>query len=202
MTKVKFCGLSRKEDILAANELKPDYIGFVFAKKSKRYISADAAKELKLALSPIIQAVGVFVDEETEKIAIIANENIIDLIQLHGNEDEEYIKKLRTLTNKPIICAVQLKTAADIKKANERDGDYILLDAGQGEGKAFDWNLLEKVKRPYFLAGGLNEDNIADALMLNPFAVDVSSGIETDGKKDAEKMKRFIEIVRKGESNE
>lgn len=196
MTKVKFCGLSRQDDIRAANELLPDYIGFVFAPKSKRYVSENLAKELKSYLTPKIQAVGVFVDESVEKVANIANANIIDIIQLHGDEDEEYIKNLRRLTLKPIISALQLKTAADAEKANKIGGDYILLDAGQGEGKAFDWNLLEKVKRPYFLAGGLNEDNIADALMLNPFAVDVSSGIETDGKKDAEKMKRFIKLVR------
>ena len=196
MTKVKFCGLSRQYDIRAANELLPDYIGFVFAPKSKRYVSENLAKELKSYLTPKIQAVGVFVDESVEKVANIANANIIDIIQLHGDEDEEYIKNLRRLTLKPIISALQLKTAADVEKTNKIGGDYILLDAGQGEGKAFDWNLLEKVKRPYFLAGGLNEDNIADALMLNPFAVDVSSGIETDGKKDAEKMKRFIKLVR------
>lgn len=196
MTKVKFCGLTRKVNILAANELKPDYIGFVFAPKSKRYVSPNAAKELKVTLSPTIQAVGVFVNEETEKVAKIANENIIDLIQLHGNEDEEYIKKLRTLTNKPIISAIRIKTAADIKKANESGGDYLLLDAGQGEGAVFDWKLLEKVNRPYFLAGGLNENNIADALALKPFAVDVSSGIETEGKKDLLKMERFMGIVR------
>ncbi|MBO6305223.1 MAG: phosphoribosylanthranilate isomerase [Selenomonadaceae bacterium] len=196
MTKVKFCGLSRQDDIRAANELLPDYIGFVFAPKSKRYVSENIAKELKSYLTPKIQAVGVFVYESVEKVANIANANIIDIIQLHGDEDEEYIKNLRRLTLKPIISALQLKTAADAEKANKIGGDYILLDAGQGEGKAFDWNLLEKVKRPYFLAGGLNEDNIADALMLNPFAVDVSSGIETDGKKDAEKMKRFIKLVR------
>ena len=196
MTRVKFCGLSRQDDIRAANELLPDYIGFVFAPNSKRYVSENLAKELKSYLTPKIQAVGVFVDESVEKVANIANANIIDIIQLHGDEDEEYIKNLRRLTLKPIISALQLKTAADVEKANKIGGDYILLDAGQGEGKAFDWNLLEKVKRPYFLAGGLNEDNIADALMLNPFAVDVSSGIETDGKKDAEKMKRFIKLVR------
>ncbi|MBP3722641.1 MAG: phosphoribosylanthranilate isomerase, partial [Selenomonadaceae bacterium] len=172
MTKVKFCGLSRQDDIRAANELLPDYIGFVFAPKSKRYVSENIAKELKSYLTPKIQAVGVFVYESVEKVANIANANIIDIIQLHGDEDEEYIKNLRRLTLKPIISALQLKTAADAEKANKIGGDYILLDAGQGEGKAFDWNLLEKVKRPYFLAGGLNEDNIADALMLNPFAVD------------------------------
>lgn len=196
MTKVKFCGLSRKEDILAANELLPEYIGYVFTPKSKRYVSETLAKELKSYLSPKIQAVGVFVNESVEKVANIANANIIDIIQLHGDEDEEYLKNLRTLTNKPIISALQLKIAADVEKANKSGGDYILLDAGQGEGRTFDWNLLEKVKRPYFLAGGLNGENIAAALTLKPFAVDVSSGIETAGKKDTKKMTTFINLVR------
>ncbi|MBR3721436.1 MAG: phosphoribosylanthranilate isomerase [Selenomonadaceae bacterium] len=196
MTKVKFCGLSRIEDIIAANDLEPDYIGFVFAKGSKRQVSFDAACKLKTALSKKIKSVGVFVNEEVKKTANIANDGVIDIIQLHGDEDGEYIKTLRSLTDKPIIQAVILKEDLSVKKANDSPADFVLLDAGRGEGKIFDWELTKKIIRPYFLAGGLNDKNVAEAVAkLNPYAVDVSGGIETNGKKDHAKMKSFLRVV-------
>lgn len=196
MTKIKFCGLKRTEDIKYANELNPDFIGFVFAPKSKRFVDADTAKELKNLLDPNIKAVGVFVDEDLNAVAKLLKDGIIDIAQLHGSEDDEYIKRLRTLCDKPIIKAFMIESPDDIKKANESTADYVLLDSGKGSGVTFNWDLIKEVNRPYFLAGGLDCDNIENALaILNPYAVDVSSGIETDGFKDFDKMEKFKNIV-------
>ncbi len=201
MTKIKLCGLSRIQDIETANTLKPDYIGFVFAAKSKRRVTQLQAAELKSKLNPETKAVGVFLDDDLDMVAGMMNLGIVDVVQLHGSEDEEYIKKLRVITDKPIIKAFVINTAEDVKRAEQSTADYILLDGGKGSGKLFDWNLLKEIKRPYFLAGGLNTENAAQAVAsLKPFAVDVSTGIETDGFKDAEKMTAFVAAVRKGES--
>lgn len=203
MTRIKLCGLSRTQDIEAANKLKPDYIGFVFAAKSKRRVSPLKATELKSRLDPDIKAVGVFLDDDLDAVAAMMNLGIVDLVQLHGSEDEEYIRKLRTITDKPVIKAFIINSAEDVKRAEASTADYILLDGGKGEGKAFDWSLLKNIRRPYFLAGGLNPGNAADAVRtLAPFSVDVSTGIETDGKKDEEKMTAFVNAVREGEENE
>ena len=201
MTKIKLCGLSRIEDIKAANELKPDYIGFVFAAKSKRRVSHLKAAELKSKLNPETKAVGVFLDDDLDTVGALMNLGIVDLVQLHGSEDEEYLTKLRAITDKPIIKAFIINNEDDVKRAEASSADYILLDGGKGEGRAFNWKLLEKINRPYFLAGGLNANNAAAAVAdLHPFAVDVSSGIETDGVKDKEKMTAFVAAVRKGET--
>ena len=159
MTKIKLCGLSRPEDIAAANEVNPDYIGFVFAPKSKRYVSPTQAAQLKQQLAPGIQAVGVFVKEDPE--------TVVHLLE-------------------------------DLEKAQASSADYILLDSGDGgTGETFDWSLLAGATRPYFLAGGLDPENVGGAVeKLKPYAVDVSSGIETDGKKDPEKMRSFVRAVR------
>jgi phosphoribosylanthranilate isomerase len=197
MTKIKLCGLSRPEDVLAANGLAPDYIGFVFWRKSRRFVDYDTAIELKKLLDPKIQAVGVFVDEEPDTVNRLLNRNIIDLAQLHGGEDESYINRLRRLTDKPIIKAFRIKTESDIQSAMNSTADYILLDSGAGTGSMFDWELLRGVNRPYFLAGGLSPDNAALAVRsLHPYGVDVSSGIETDGLKDKIKMTAFVRAVR------
>ena len=201
MTKIKLCGLSRIEDIKAANELKPDYIGFVFAAKSKRRVSHLKAAELKSKLNPETKAVGVFLDDDLDTVGALMNLGIVDLVQLHGSEDEEYLTKLRAITDKPIIKAFIINNEDDVKRAEASSADYILLDGGKGEGRAFNWKLLEKINRPYFLAGGLNANNAAAAVAdLHPFAVDVSTGIETDGVKDKEKMTAFVAAVRKGET--
>ena len=198
MTYIKMCGLTRKCDIKAVNQIKPEYIGFVFWTKSKRYISPEKAFELKKLLDKNIKAVGVFVDESIEKVAKLLENGIIDIAQLHGHETEDYIKQLRELTDKPVIQAFRIRSSSDMEKAVNSTADMILLDAGMGDGKIFDWSLIKEIKRPYFLAGGLNCENVANAVKtLQPYAVDVSSGIETDGFKDMKKMTEFSAIVRK-----
>lgn len=199
MTKIKLCGLTRPCDIAAANELMPEYIGFVFAKKSRRYVTPQAAAELKRQLHRDITAVGVFVDSPLEEIAELLDSGVIDAAQLHGGEGEEDIARLRNLTKKPIIQAFTIKTEADINRAEQSSADCILLDSGAGTGEAFDWDLIKSVSRPYFLAGGLSAGNVSAAVeRLHPYAVDVSSGIETDGFKDRFKMAEFAAAVRKG----
>lgn len=197
-TNVKICGLRRPEDIEAVNTFKPEYIGFIFASKSRRYITPDKAALLKNMLHPGILAVGVFVNEDPEEAARIANEGIIDILQLHGGEDEEYIQTLRTMTKKPVIKAFSVKNASDLEKARTSSADLVLLDHGAGgTGESFDWSLLKGFGRPYFLAGGLNASNVTDAVKeYRPYAVDISSGVETDGYKDADKIRQCIEAVR------
>ena len=197
MTKIKFCGLIRVCDIEAANELKPEYAGFVFAPKSKRYVPPNRAAELKSLLADEIKAVGVFVNADLQYVAKLLNTGVIDIAQLHGSEDEVYIMHLRQLTDKPIIRAFRIKTAEDIAEVEKCTADHVLLDSGAGTGEVFDWKLIKHMKRPYFLAGGLSPDNVENAVeQLSPYAVDVSSGIETDGVKDKAKMAAFAAAVR------
>lgn len=196
MTKIKLCGLSRPCDIETANQLKPEYIGFIFVKKSKRYVSPETAAQLKSLLDPAIQAVGVFVKENPDAVAKLLNDGIIDAAQLHGGKDEAYIHNLRVLTDKPLIQAFRVDSTDDVEKACKSSADYILLDSGSGgTGTTFDWTLLlGGVNRPYFLAGGLSSENAGSAVRLfHPYAV----GIETDGLKDAKKMADFVSAVRK-----
>ncbi len=200
MTKIKLCGLSRNCDIDVVNKLKPDFIGFVFWQKSKRFVTKEKAFELKSLLNPDIKAVGVFVDEKPETVAELLNLGIIDMAQLHGSESEEYIKDLKKLSDKPIIKAFRVKTKQDIIDAQKSSADYVLLDSGAGTGNAFDWDLIQNIQRPYFLAGGLDTCNAETAVKkLKPFAVDVSSGIETNRLKDKDKMTAFVVAVRNAE---
>ena len=197
MTKIKLCGLSRTCDIEVANELNPEYIGFVFAPKSKRYVSPEKAVRLKELLCSDIKAVGVFVNESLKTVEALLKSGVIDMAQLHGNEGEEYIRKLRTLTGKPVIKAFRVGSEQDVRAAHASTADYVLLDLGAGTGTVFDWNLISKMDGPYFLAGGLDAENVREALQeLNPFAVDVSSGVETEGIKDKIKMAEFVAAVR------
>lgn len=197
--KIKLCGLTRPCDIEAVNELQPDYIGFVFAKKSRRYVSPEKAKELKVMLAPGIQAVGVFVNEEPEQIVSLLEAGTIDVAQLHGQEGETEIRRLRELTDHPLIQAFRIDTEQDVERANASTADYVLLDSGAGgTGTVFDWDLLQAIRRPYFLAGGLDTENLGTVrAKLNPYGVDVSSGIETDGYKDKKKMTAFVAAARK-----
>lgn len=198
MTRIKLCGLSRSCDMEAVNELKPEYIGFVLAPKSKRYVTPEKVEELKRMLVPGMKAVGVFVNERPKTVAELLSGGVIDVAQLHGDEDGNYIKQLRQLTDKPLIKAFRIETAGDILYAEQCAADYVLLDSGAGTGTVFDWNLIRNIKRPYFLAGGLGPGNVGKAIQgLAPFAVDVSSGIETDGRKDQIKMAAFAAAVRK-----
>lgn len=201
MTKIKLCGLKSLNDIEIINKYTPEYIGFIFYKKSKRYIDYKTAKMLKNALNKNILAVGVFVNEDINTVVKLLNENIIDIAQLHGNESENYIKTLKKLTNKTIIKAFKVENTLDIKKAKQSQADFVLLDSGTGgTGQTFNWSLIDDFNKPYFLAGGLSIENIKTALdMLSPYALDVSSGIETSGKKDPEKIKAFIQTVRQHE---
>ena len=192
MTKIKFCGLKTLDDVYVANELSPEFVGFVFAPKSKRHVTPAQVEKFRGTLSEKICAVGVFVNENFQTVAELLNAGIIDIAQLHGGEDADYISRLRALTTKPLIKAVRFDA---IKNS---DADFLLIDAGAGDGKVFDWTLIKNFRQKYFLAGGLTPENVGDAIkLLKPFAVDVSSGIETDGKKDLKKMATFAEVVRR-----
>ena len=200
--KIKICGLSRSCDIAYVNKYKPDYIGFVFA-ESKRKVTAAQALDLRKLLSPDMIPVGVFVNEKTENIISLVNSGVIDMIQLHGDETESYIQKLKSETDKPIIKAVSIIKKGDAQKWEDAysAADYLLLDnKGGGTGQAFDWGLIGKINKKYFLAGGLNPENVihvGDSVPdVPPFAVDVSSGVETDGVKDPIKIKEFIRRIR------
>ena len=270
MTKIKICGLSRPADIDIVNEVLPDYIGFVFA-KSRRQVSEMTAMELRANLNPKIKVVGVFVNDEIEKVIRLCNSNIIDIVQLHGDEGEVYLQKLKTSINNPIIKAVRVRNTEDIKQANKLSCDYLLLDAYKenqygGSGEIFDWSILghkidtdkssdidkssnidnpsnkdnpssidnpsnkenpsntdnpsdidnpsnidnpsdtdnpndmdnlSYLDKPYFLAGGINSGNVMQAMTQgHPYCIDVSSGVETDGYKDADKIVEIIKKIR------
>ncbi len=201
MTRIKFCGMMKPADIIAANALHPDYIGFVFAPGRKRTVSLEEARQMKALLQPDIQAVGVFVNEDVIAVAKLLNEGTIDIAQLHGDEDEDYIRRLRKLTDKPIWKAFCLKTenpGETIRKAENSSADGILLDSGTGSGQTFEWSYIKDIKRPYLLAGGLSPENVTEAVKaLHPYGVDVSSGIETEGQKDTDKMAAFAAVLRK-----
>lgn len=197
MTKIKLCGLTRESDIAYANVLAPEYVGFIFAGKSKRYIPPEKVEILRKKLNASITPVGVFVDEAPEKIADLVNRNIIEIAQLHGNEDEAYIRHLRRLTDAKIIKAFCIKGKADILAANASPADFVLLDSGGGSGELFDHSLIRSIPRNYFLAGGLTPQNVRTAVeKFHPFAVDASSSLETDGLKDMKKMTAFVKAVR------
>lgn len=196
MTLVKICGLTRPEDIDAVNSLSLDMAGFVFYGPSRRCVTRDSARELGSGLDPSIVKVGVFVDEDPLVIADLVGSGIIDAVQLHGVEDGAYIHGLRRLVDAPVIKTFLVRDRGDIEAANRSDADYVLLDSGMGSGRTFDWSLLEDMDRDYILSGGLNPGNIRDAVeMLHPYGVDISSGVETDGRKDPLKMSAFLETV-------
>jgi len=197
--KIKICGLTRKQDIEVVNIHKPNYIGFVFA-VSRRMVTPAQAHELREILHADIIPVGVFVDEPQQNILSLAKSGIIDVIQLHGEEDEEYVQNLKQLTDKPIIKAVSVQNIGDVQKWHITAADYLLLDhVGGGTGQKFDWSLIGKTDKPYFLAGGLNAENIAEAIAKTAsFAVDVSSGVETNGLKDPAKIGEFIKRCKCG----
>lgn len=185
-TYIKTCGMKRLEDIAAVNEAHPDMCGFIIDfPKSTRSVSAEQQIELASRLDPTICSVGVFVDAPINQIVALAHIGSIQAIQLHGNEDEDYIAHLREQCTLPIIKAFQIKNANDLAKAETSSADMVLLDSGQGSGKSFDWSLLKTFARPYLLAGGLSPQTIPEAINnLNPWGVDLSSGLETNGLKD------------------
>lgn len=197
-TKIKICGLTRAQDIQTANALQLDYIGFVFTPKSKRFVAPEQAKQLRRQLAPGIQAVGVFVNAPPEQIAALLADGTIDIAQLHGQEDAAYIARLRSLTRAPIWQAFRIESTEDISRANASPADLVLLDHGAGgTGERFDWTLLHGMARPFVLAGGLTPQNAAEAIAkARPYAVDASSGCETNGVKDPAKMLAFVNAVR------
>lgn len=214
MQKIKLCGMMKPCDIEYANRVKPDFVGFIFA-NTRRKISAAQAKQFREALDAEIPAVGVFVNEDISVITSLVQNGCIDLIQLHGEEDADYIRRLREVCDVPVIKAVKVQMVEQIRQAAALPVDYLLLDTYRkgvlgGTGEAFDWELLREAKivagdtaegelfgKPYFLAGGLHAGNLREAAALGSYGLDVSSGIETDGSKDFTKMVKVMELVRK-----
>lgn len=192
MAKIKICGLKRQEDIAFVNELKPDYIGFILTNGFKRSIDMEALRNLRDRLSGDITTVGVFVDEDIAIVNMLIKMDLIDMVQLHGSETVNYIRQI----DAPVI---KMLKPADLDKINQYEEfvDYFLFDSGTGTGKTFDWSMIPKTTKPFFLAGGLDESNIETAIYeINPYCVDLSSAVETDGVKDYGKIKKIIEIVR------
>lgn len=199
-TRIKICGLSRMEDIDYVNEARPDYCGFVIGvPASRRNVTVTQLARLRERLSEQICPVGVFVNAEPELIAELLNDGRIDVAQLHGSEDETYIARLRNLTDKPLIKAFSVQNLSDLETAEKSSADLVLLDHGKGgTGASFEWELLRHwKKRPYILAGGLDAGNIPEAVSeYHPYAVDLSSSVETGGKKDREKILAAVAAVR------
>ncbi len=198
MTKVKICGISRKEDVGMINRHKPDYAGFVFAEGSRRHVEHDLARELRSMMDLRIVTVGVFVDQSLCMISPMVDDHTIGMIQLHGKEDDVFIRGIRKETDVPIIKAFSVRTPKDVEDAESSEADFVMLDnQGGGTGRMFDISLAMEIRRPFFLAGGLDPMNVAGAIdSVAPYAVDVSSGVETDKRKDEMKIKKFIEAVR------
>jgi phosphoribosylanthranilate isomerase len=200
VVKVKICGLRRLEDIYYANQLQPDFIGFVFS-ESKRRVDLKEALEFVKRLKEGIKKVGVFVNEPVEKVMEIAEKLKLDVLQFHGDETQEYIDNFKNFT---VWKAIRIRSKLDLKKTGEFKVDAFLFDSFSekgygGTGEVFDWNILKAYKReiPVVLSGGLKEENVEEAIKLvRPYAVDVSSGVEVGGYKDFNKMKSFIEKVR------
>ena len=196
MTKIKMCGIRRPEDISFANAVRPDYIGYVFYEKSKRYVTPSATVRLSSMLDDSIVIVGVFVDAPADEVITLYKSGTIGIAQLHGSEDDNYIMQMKN-AGVPTIKAFIIRSEEDIERAEKCPADMVLLDSGMGSGCKFDHSLVAKIRRPYFLAGGLYPDNAAEAVeALHPYAVDASSGLETDGFKDLQKMRLFAERVR------
>lgn len=197
MTKIKICGLRTEEDVRLVNEYRPEYCGFIFWEPSKRYITPEKAASLIKLLDPAITPVGVFLDEDAKKTVEVVQLSGVRLVQLHGKEDDAYISKVRELTGRKVIKAFKPSSEEDVIAAEKSSADMIMFDAGAGSGKTFNWDVLKDCKREYFLAGGLAPENAELAVRtLRPYALDVSSGVETDGIKDGSKIEEFIKVTR------
>ena len=199
MPKIKICGIRRFEDIEMVNKYLPDYVGFVFA-ESKRKVTHDTAYQLKDKLNPNILSVGVFVDAPQDEILGLYNGGAIEIAQLHGGENEEYITDLKEKTDNElkIIKAIEISKGTELNEYDNSKADYLLLDSGKGSGKTFDWKLIKKeIKKDFFLAGGLSSSNILEAIeQFSPYAVDLSSALESDGFKDENKIKEIMELIK------
>ena len=209
MTKVKICGLFRPEDIQYVNKLKPDYIGFMFYKKSTRYVTPEKAAELKQMLDPDIVAVGVFVNDPIDFIADLVEKKVIDMVQIHGDEDEAYMQELHNRINVPIIKAVRVKDESSFDGLENYACDYFLFDTYKkgmygGTGERFNLTLGDekRIGKKYFVAGGLDATTVGEVLEHTyAMGVDVSGGVETNGLKDESKIAAFIEAVRSKEND-
>lgn len=191
MTKIKICGIRREKDIEYINELKPDYIGFILSQGFRRSIDRSTARRLREMLSPEIKAVGVFVNESAQLVRSFVDDGIIDIVQLHGNETPQYCDELRDLT------VIKYFNSDSFGKIGDYDVDYYLFDSGTGTGRSFDWADIPQTDVPFFLAGGIGAHNIERALReVNPYCIDLSSAVETDGFKDYDKIKEIMEIIR------
>lgn len=209
--KIKICGLRTPADVAAVNAVLPEYAGFIFVPMRRRYVAPAQAAILCHQLDPRIRPVGVFVDARVEDILEALEHCPLDMVQLHGAEDDDYIARLRAAYRSRfavvrkrsrdlcIVKAFRVEDADDIRRAEASAADEILLDHGAGgTGECFDWTLLQHCHRRFFLAGGLTPDNVEDAIRVaQPYAVDVSSSLETDGRKDPEKIRRFVAAVRR-----
>lgn len=196
--RIKICGLFRKEDILYVNEIHPDYAGFVINyPMSHRSITTDRLRRLSECLDPGVSSVGVFVDEKIDVVAELLNSGAIYAAQLHGAEDDEYIRQLKVRApGKEIIKAFKIRSAADIANVKKSAADLVLLDNGYGTGICFDWSLIGDIKRHFILAGGLTPENIPDAIKkYHPYAVDISSGVETENVKDRIKIREAVKAA-------
>lgn len=201
MTRVKICGLTRSADIEAVNRYQPDYAGFVFA-PSRRRVTPEQAEILSGMLRREICPVGVFVNAQEDIICSLAEQGIIRMVQLHGQETPEKVHHLRLrIPSVPIIKAVRMEPGHRLDEWQQSEAEYLLLDAGAGgTGTMFDHRLLDqigRIRKPWFLAGGMDPDNAPEVIrQFGPFGIDVSSGVETDGKKDSRKIERMIRSVR------
>jgi len=210
--KIKICGLMRDEDVQAVNAACPDYIGFVFVEGRRRAITPEQAAALRAGLAKGIVPVGVFVDAQVQKIVSLVQAGTIEAVQLHGNEDENYICALKKALADAGLSALIIK-AIVVGKIDDGDAalnaayipesaDVLLFDAGQGSGETFDWSIIEKMRaggklnKPFFVAGGINESNIEEACAFSPYGIDVSGGAETDGRKDDRKVASLVNTVR------
>ena len=199
MAKLKICGLTCEEDIAAVNEVKPDFAGFIMeVPSSRRNLSAEKVKVLVKGLDREILPVGVFVNAAPELPISLLRDGTLWAAQLHGQEDEDYIEKIQNMTGKPVIKAFSIKTPEDVQRALRSPADYILLDQGTGgTGEPFDWSLVPPVRRPFFLAGGIGFENLREAIStLHPWAVDLSSSLETNGKKDPVKIRQIVRMLK------
>lgn len=198
-TKIKICGLFRLCDAEFVNEAMPDFAGFVFYKNSARFVTEEMAETLRSDINPDIRTVGVFVDASMDQVERLYCKKTISIIQLHGSEKNAYIEELRKrLPGAVIWKAVKVRSSLDFDEASESVADMVLLDNGLGTGEAFDWSLIKSLPRKFILAGGLTAENIPIAIeSFHPYAVDVSSGVETDGVKDKKKILAVISAVKR-----
>ena len=200
MTKIKICGLRRPEDIAYVNEAKPDFAGFIIdVPKSRRNVPQEKVQELTALLSPEILPVGVFVNAPMETILSLVTDGTLKAVQLHGQESQSYLEELKKQVAVPLIRAFSIRSPEDLTEAEKSPADFVLLDNGAGgTGETFDWSLLSSFDRPFFLAGGLRLENITEAVSrFHPYALDLSSGVETDGYKDKEKIIAAVAAVRR-----